>query len=175
MEQYIKYIIDKDRELIFSPKYEEEIIPKILGDTKGYRRLVNKNNEETLSVEWTEPTDPYLATFSFNMFIRSKKIMPVDLDEENFIILWDNYTMTPDYFIQVANYMLNSDDYKSGARIKMKSEEVNNPEFPNGNLGQNMRDLQASFQGHPEKESEYVQKMGTIGTELFSIVNSDLL
>ena len=104
------------------------------------------------------------------MFIRSKKIMLVDITHEDFIILWDNYTHTQDYFIQVANYMINSDDYKSGARIQLESEEKQASEFPEPNLQENMRNLQGSFQDNPIEESQYVQKVGRIGSELLQII-----
>lgn len=171
MEQYITYILDKDRELIFNPEYEVEVIETILGETEGYQNLKEKNaGESPLPVEWVTREDLNLARFSFQMFIRSKKIMLSDITQEEFLILWDNYTHTPDYFIQVVNYMLNSDDYKLGARIKLQSEEAVASDFPNPNLEQNMRDLQGSFQGNPVGESQYVQKVGRIGSELLQII-----
>lgn len=171
MEQYIQYILDKDKELIFNPKNEAQVIKTILGDTEGYKMLEDKyEGEESLPVEWVTREDSNLARFSFQMFIRSKKIMTVDLTHEDFLILWENYTYTPDYFIQVANYMINSDDYKLGARIKLQSEDTVSSEFLQPNLQENMRALQGSFQGNPIEESQYVQKVGRIGTELLQII-----
>ena len=167
MEQYIQYILDKDTELIFNPETEAQVIQTILGDTDGYQSLETKHNG---NIEWVVREDMDLAKFSFQMFIRSKKIMLVDITHEDFIILWDNYTHTQDYFIQVANYMINSDDYKSGARIQLESEEKQASEFPEPNLQENMRTLQGSFQGNPPEESQYVQKVGRIGSELLQII-----
>ena len=171
MEQYIQYILDKDKELIFNPETEVQVIQTILEDTEGYQTLQAKHEgEDLLPVEWVVREDTDLAKFSFQMFIRSKKIMLVDITHEDFIILWDNYTHTQDYFIQVANYMINSDDYKSGARIQLESEETQTSEFPEPNLQENMRNLQGSFQGNPVEESQYVQKVGRIGSELLQII-----
>ncbi|HZK22696.1 MAG TPA: hypothetical protein VFC62_01195 [Atopostipes sp.] len=167
MEQYIQYILEKDKELIFNPETEAQVIQTILGDTDGYQPLQAEHNG---NIEWVVREDIDLARFSFQMFIRSKKIMLVDITHEDFIILWDNYTHTQDYFIQVANYMLNSNDYTSGARIQLESEEKQTSEFPEPNLQENMRNLQGSFQGNPIEESQYVQKVGRIGSELLQII-----
>ncbi len=171
MEQYIQYILEKDRELVFHPDYETQVIETVLGDTEGYQKLKAEHaGERPLPVGWVVRTDLDLAKFSFQMFIRSKKIMLNDIDYESFQVLWDNYIQTPDYFIQVANYMINNDDYTSGARIKLQSEEVEVTNFPEGNLGPNMKELQASFQGNPIGETQYVQKVGKLGTELFKMI-----
>lgn len=153
--------------MIFNPETEAQVIQTILGDTDGHHSLQAKHNG---NIEWVVREDIDLARFSFQMFIRSKKIMLVDITHEDFIILWDNYTHTQDYFIQVANYMLNSNDYTSGARIQLQSEEKQTSEFPEPNLQENMQNLQGSFQGNPIEESQYVQKVGRIGSELLQII-----
>ncbi len=174
MGPYIQYIQDKDKKIIFHPKYEAQVIKTVLGETKGYQQIKAENeNEESLPVIWVTDDDLELAKFSFQMFVRSKKIMLTDISQEEFLILWDNYTRTPDYFIQVTNYMLNSDDYTSGARIQLQTDEDKTVDFPKGNLPQNMKNLQSSFQGQPEKESQYVQNVASIGTELFHIFQQE--
>lgn len=176
MEQYIAYILEKDRETIFNPKLEEKVIAKILGDTAAYQTLANevveRDNEGILPVEWVAREDNSLANFSFTMFLQSKKLMASELDFEKFKSLWEHYLLTADYYIQVANYMLNSDDYLSGERYKLKATEEAPQQTHKSNLVQNMKKLQASFQGHPEKESVYVQKVGQIGIELSYLIQN---
>lgn len=173
MEEYIKYIVEKDSETIFNEKFEERIIEVVLGDTEAYQNLkAEGTDEETLPVEWINREDIYLANFSFNMFVRSKKIMASDLNLEYFKTLWDNYILTSDYYIQVANYMNNSDDYLSGERYQLKESNQTPSAKHKSNLIQNMKSLQASFQGHPEKDSLYVQKVGQMGIELLEIIQN---
>lgn len=169
MEQMITYIQDKDRELIFNKVNEEKVIALILGDTEAYKELDEEHEEDILPVEWVENSDETLAKFSLSMFTRTKKLMLVDMQYEEFLVLWDDYTLSQDYYIQVANYMLNSDDYTSGDRYQLKGKEKD-AHFREGNMPQNMQNLGASIQDDETIGGDYLNKVSRIGSELQSLL-----
>lgn len=172
MEQIIAYIKDKNRELIFNPTNEEKVIGLILGDTEPYKKLDEKHEGEFLPVEWIERQDDMLAKFSLSMFTRTKKLMLVDIQYEEFLVLWDDYTHSMDYYIQVANYMLNSDDYTSGDRYQLKGEEKE-ANFRESNMPQNMQKLNQNIQMDEATGGNYLNKVSRIGSELQSLLVGD--
>lgn len=172
MEQMIAYIKDKDCELIFNPTNEEKVIGLILGNTEPYKELDEKHEGEFLPVEWIERQDDMLAKFSLSMFTRTKKLMLVDIQYEEFLVLWEDYTHSLDYYIQVANYMLNSDDYTSGDRYQLKGEEKE-ANFRESNMPQNMQKLSQNIQVDGTIGGNYLNKVSRIGSELQSLLVGD--
>lgn len=171
MEEFIQFILEKDRVLIFKPEIEDEVIATILGDTKAYAKLQEETEQEIIPAEWVDREDIFLGNFSLNMFLRTRKLMGNEFELDEFKKVWTNYTQTEDYYIQIANYMINSDDYRYADRYKLKNGET--PTLSHkSNLIKNMQELQQSFQGNPVAESLYVQKVGLIGKKLFKIINT---
>ena len=80
-----------------------------------------------------------LAKHLLIMFEKTKNIPLNQITINKFKSMWSLYIKTDEYYMQILNYIVNSDDYIYGDRLNYKTNSNRNTIRPSNYLGNAMR------------------------------------
>lgn len=111
-----------------------------------------------------------LAKHLLIMFEKTKNIPLNQITINKFKSMWSLYIKTDEYYMQILNYIVNSDDYIYGDRLNYKTNSNRNTIRPSNYLGNAMRRWEG-FEKNPSSKRIYYSKLMAMAQGLNGIVN----
>lgn len=151
----------------FLEKHQKNIIQIVDLAIKTY----NDGNKNTnANIRWESRVDKGLAKHLLIMFEKTKNIPLNQITINKFKSMWSLYIKTDEYYMQILNYIVNSDDYIYGDRLNYKTNSNRNTIRPSNYLGNAMRRWEG-FEKNPSSKRIYYSKLMAMAQGLNGIVN----
>ena len=154
---------------VFTQPNQSEMINIIFGGTSHFDSLREEIESEPyayIPLKWAMTSDDDLTRFVYIMFYK-KATQNTEVSIKN---QWIQYENTPDYFAQVVNYMLNSDDYLLGDRFVFGNEESRS-QFRQARTQDNMREEFMVRHQDPFVKQQYYARVLSIGDSMYRLAN----
>lgn len=158
-----KVVIRKLEENFFQEKNQDNII-------KLVKSLVKRFNNDHQGVDnsylWATTLDFELTRHLLVMFQETKSIELNKIDFDDFKFLWNQYCDSDEYYMQILNYVVNSDDYIYGDRFNQKPNNVMRP----SNYLPNAIKRWEKFSETPSRKREYYSKLMASAKEINELI-----
>lgn len=154
---------------VFTQPNQSKMINIIFGGTSHFDSLREEIVSEPyayIPLKWAMTSDDDLAQFVYSMFYKkASQNTEVSLKKQ-----WQQFENTPDYYAQVVNYMLNSDDYLLGDRYVFENEKPRS-QFRPARTQDNMREEFMVRHQETFVKQQYYARVLSIGNSMYRLVN----
>lgn len=156
------YIVKILEETLYSETNQFEIISLI---ELAIRAFNDSYEEVDAELSWRTRVDEGLAKHLLIMFEQTKNTPVNKIDIEKFKSIWNQYSETEEYYMQILNYIVNSNDYIYGDRFNFGEDSKDNS-IRFSNYLSNAMYRWEGFKENPRSKSIYYSKLMTMGREL---------